>query len=220
VATVQVPWNPFDQHDPGPCIKVQIVNSPEVIEAGRAVGLEYPSPVTVTALLDTGASVTLISRRFADYCKLRQTNEGRDLRHRRHPPLRGACRVDQFPQHRSSGFRFNPNNFCAFRKRALLLLPDRKGHPAKLDNHLRRRRQAGNDQRARLNTGSGPRAAPRPGDRGTQSCYRVDARRDEGPAGCGGKPFPDNRNLGAVNGNPSFKIERVHLVISAALHRE
>jgi hypothetical protein len=39
-------------------------------------------------------------------------------------------------------------------------LPDRKGHPAKLDNHLRRRRQAGNDQRARLNTGSGPRAAP------------------------------------------------------------
>jgi hypothetical protein len=79
VATFKISWNPFDQDDPGPCIKVLIMNSPDVIKAGRAVGLEYPGPHSVTALLDTGASVTLISRQFADYCKLRQTNEGSEI---------------------------------------------------------------------------------------------------------------------------------------------
>jgi hypothetical protein len=31
------------------------------------------------ALLDTGASVTVISKKFADYCKLLQTNEGSEI---------------------------------------------------------------------------------------------------------------------------------------------
>jgi len=61
--------------DPGPCIDVRVENSREVIEAGRAFGLEYPEPVKMKALLDTGAGVTVISKTFAKYCKLMQTGE-------------------------------------------------------------------------------------------------------------------------------------------------
>jgi hypothetical protein len=79
MARAEIAWDPFDQNDPGPCIDVLIMNSPDVIEAGRSVGLEYPAPRPLRALLDTGASVTLISRKFADYCKLRQTNAGSEI---------------------------------------------------------------------------------------------------------------------------------------------
>jgi len=61
--------------DPGPCIDVIVMNSREVIEAGCTVGLEYPEPVKMKALLDTGASITVISKTFAKYCKLLQTGE-------------------------------------------------------------------------------------------------------------------------------------------------
>jgi predicted aspartyl protease len=69
-------WNPYGQGDPGPIIDVIVMNSSAVIEAGREIGLEYPPPVTMKALLDTGASVTVISKKFAEHCKLFQTNEG------------------------------------------------------------------------------------------------------------------------------------------------
>ena len=55
------------------------MNSRDVIQAGRAIGLEYPEPRPMRALLDTGASVTVISRVFADHCKLFQTNEGSEI---------------------------------------------------------------------------------------------------------------------------------------------
>ncbi len=79
MARVELNWDPFDQGDPGPCINVLITNSEDVIEAGHALGLEYPEPRQIRALLDTGASVTVISRVFADYCKLFQTNEGSEI---------------------------------------------------------------------------------------------------------------------------------------------
>lgn len=55
------------------------MNSRDVIEAGRVIGLEYPAPRQMRALLDTGASVTVISKVFANYCKLFQTNEGSEI---------------------------------------------------------------------------------------------------------------------------------------------
>lgn len=79
MARVQLNWDPFDQSDPGPCINVIVTNSRDVIRAGSAIGLEYPEPRRMRALLDTGASVTVISRVFADYCKLFQTNEGSEI---------------------------------------------------------------------------------------------------------------------------------------------
>jgi hypothetical protein len=51
------------------------MNSREVIEAGRTIGLEYPERVKMRALLDTGAAVTVISKTFAKHCKLLQTGE-------------------------------------------------------------------------------------------------------------------------------------------------
>ncbi len=79
MARVDLPWDPFDQTDPGPCIDVVVMNSRDVIEAGRVVGLEYPEPRRMRALLDTGASVTVISKVFANYCKLFQTSEGSEI---------------------------------------------------------------------------------------------------------------------------------------------
>jgi hypothetical protein len=61
--------------DPGPCIDVIVTNSRDVIEAGRTVGLEYPEPIKMKALLDTGASISVISKTFAKYCRLLQTGE-------------------------------------------------------------------------------------------------------------------------------------------------
>jgi hypothetical protein len=70
--TNEVRWG---ADDPGPCVDVIVANSRAVIEAGQAIGLEYPEPITMKALLDTGAAVTVISKTFAKYCKLLQTGE-------------------------------------------------------------------------------------------------------------------------------------------------
>ncbi|HEV2135815.1 MAG TPA: retroviral-like aspartic protease family protein [Terracidiphilus sp.] len=79
MARVNLHWDPSNPDDPGPCIDVIVSNSADVIEAGRAIGLEYPEPRKMTALLDTGASVTVISKVFANHCKLFQTNEGSEI---------------------------------------------------------------------------------------------------------------------------------------------
>ncbi|SRR6266446_2673536 len=79
MARVDLNWDPFDQTDPGPCINVTVTNSRDVIEAGRAVGFEYPEPRAMRALLDTGASITVISKVYANTCKLFQTNEGSEI---------------------------------------------------------------------------------------------------------------------------------------------
>jgi hypothetical protein len=79
MASLELNWNPFDPTDPGPCIDVTIKNSQDVIDAGMAIGLEYPAPRSIKALLDTGASITVINRVFANSCKLFQTNEGSEI---------------------------------------------------------------------------------------------------------------------------------------------
>ena len=79
MACVHLDWDPFERGDPGPCIDVIVTNSRDVIDAGRAIGLEYPAPIRMRALLDTGASVTVISKKFANYCKLFHTNEGSEI---------------------------------------------------------------------------------------------------------------------------------------------
>jgi hypothetical protein len=72
---VKIDWNPSDPNDPGPCIDVIVTNTADVIERGMPLGLEYPEPRKMRALLDTGAAVTIISKTFAKYCKLFQTGE-------------------------------------------------------------------------------------------------------------------------------------------------
>jgi hypothetical protein len=79
MARVELNWDPFDAADLGPCIWVTITNSRDVIQAGTALGLEYPAPRPIRALLDTGASVTVINRVLANSYKLFQTNEGSEI---------------------------------------------------------------------------------------------------------------------------------------------
>lgn len=64
----------------GPCLDVVIANPQGVIEAGASLGLEYPAPKPIKALIDTGAGVTVVSRTFARHCKLFQTYDGAVIR--------------------------------------------------------------------------------------------------------------------------------------------
>ncbi len=79
MARYEFGWDAYDPGDPGPCIDVIVMNSQDVIDKGRQAGLEFPDPLKVRALLDTGASVTVISKTFAKYCKLFQTQEGGEI---------------------------------------------------------------------------------------------------------------------------------------------
>jgi len=91
MAPFEVFWNPFDQADPGPCMKVVVTNTAETIEAGRLLGLEYPAPQAITALLDTGSPFTIVSRTFAKNWKLFQTNAGVPIR-----TMGGDCLCDEY----------------------------------------------------------------------------------------------------------------------------
>lgn len=80
MASIQLPWDPFSQLDPGPCIKVILANTDETIEAGRYIGLEYPVPHAITALLDTGSPFTIVNRVYAQNRKLALTGAGTEIR--------------------------------------------------------------------------------------------------------------------------------------------
>jgi hypothetical protein len=80
MATIPLPWDPFSQLDPGPCIKILLANTDETIEAGRALGLEYPTPLPITALLDTGSPFTIVNRVYAQNRKLTVTGAGTQIR--------------------------------------------------------------------------------------------------------------------------------------------
>jgi len=57
MACFELKWDPYSQDDPGPCIDVTVMNSQAEIEAGRALGLEYPEPRKMRALLVGGESL-------------------------------------------------------------------------------------------------------------------------------------------------------------------
>lgn len=148
MARVELIWNPFDQADPGPCIKVSVTNSRDVIEAGRAIGLEYPGPHPMMALLDTGASVTVISRVFANYCKLFQTSAGSEITAigATHRCAEHAGAIS-FPGTNLRPLDPHSHRFGRLRERATLRMFDWQRHPPKLGSHVRWEFQAGNDYR-------------------------------------------------------------------------
>jgi hypothetical protein len=80
MATVELTWNPSNPLDPGPCIQVTVRNSNEVIEVWKDLGLAIPKSITVKALLDTGAAVSVISNTLAQTCGLFPTSGGGKVR--------------------------------------------------------------------------------------------------------------------------------------------
>jgi len=69
----QLRWNPLDPGNPFVCMDVIVANSGAYIERQGEVGFEFRKPVTLKAMLDTGASFTVISKIWARNCKLFQT---------------------------------------------------------------------------------------------------------------------------------------------------
>ena len=61
----------------GPKIKVTIGNPKVALKAASAAGIELKKPITVTALIDTGASRTVINPQLAASCGLRETGQAR-----------------------------------------------------------------------------------------------------------------------------------------------
>ncbi|HUA99189.1 MAG TPA: hypothetical protein VMA34_12735 [Terracidiphilus sp.] len=88
---LKVFWDPFSSDDFGPLIKVIVMPPAVEMDAGRLVGLEYPRPVPIKALIDTGSPFTIVNRVVAKNFNLRQTNP--------HVPLRtlgGPCTGEEY----------------------------------------------------------------------------------------------------------------------------
>ena len=86
---MKIPWNPFEWDDPGPCIQVIIRHTED--ERLLGIGLDYPEPVAVTALLDTGAQSTVIHSTLAKSRKLTMTDTNLPAR-----GIGGQCFCDQY----------------------------------------------------------------------------------------------------------------------------
>lgn len=69
---MKFPSTPKSLLEQGPHIAVTVSATVWEVEEGRAVGLEYPT-LPVRALIDTGASLTVINPQIAATCKLKQT---------------------------------------------------------------------------------------------------------------------------------------------------
>jgi hypothetical protein len=106
-----VKWDPFDQTDPGPCIKIVVANTDDTIEAGSAIGLEFPAPQAITALLDTGSPFTIVSRTFARNRKLFLTNPATPIR-----TMGGDCMCEEY----SGSVSFPDSNLPSFETMRLL----------------------------------------------------------------------------------------------------
>ena len=73
MAIHQLSFNPLILQKHGPQIYIEISAPSDDIRDGRAVGLEYPHPFGIHAVIDTGASLTVVNPQVATTCKLRHT---------------------------------------------------------------------------------------------------------------------------------------------------
>jgi len=73
---VKLSWTPSTLFQQGPHIGILISATKFELKEGRAVGLEFQE-LSVRALIDTGASVTVVNPEVAATCKLRYTGKAR-----------------------------------------------------------------------------------------------------------------------------------------------
>jgi len=69
----RVTWDPLNPENPFACIDVIVMNSKAYIDRQGDLGFEFRKPIKMKAMLDTGASFTVISKTWARNCKLFQT---------------------------------------------------------------------------------------------------------------------------------------------------
>ena len=70
----RVRWDPLNPDNPFACIDVVVVNSEAYIDQQGELGFEFRKPIKMRAMLDTGASFTVISKTWARNCSLFQTS--------------------------------------------------------------------------------------------------------------------------------------------------
>lgn len=73
MASHQLSFNPIVLQRDGPCIRIEISAPSFEVNEGRLVGLEFPPPLDINAVIDTGASMTVVNPEVAATCKLRAT---------------------------------------------------------------------------------------------------------------------------------------------------
>lgn len=57
----------------GPLIRIAISAPQFEIAQGRRIGLDFPEPMTIGGLIDTGASLTVVNPQVAQRCRLSHT---------------------------------------------------------------------------------------------------------------------------------------------------
>jgi hypothetical protein len=94
---------PVLQRD-GPCIRIEISAPSFDLEEGLAVGLAFPAPFGINAVIDTGASLTVVNPEVAATCKLRATG---------FVTVASVEKFGKYPQH-AARFRFPGSNLREF----------------------------------------------------------------------------------------------------------
>ncbi|MFP5228043.1 MAG: hypothetical protein ACLGXA_10465 [Acidobacteriota bacterium] len=80
MARYEFGWDPENELSPRPCIDIELGNSRELVACEPDFGFDYPDPLKVKALLDTGASLTVISKTLAKSRKLFATGANTEVR--------------------------------------------------------------------------------------------------------------------------------------------
>ena len=73
MAIHQLSFSPATLQKDGPQIYIEVSALSDEIRDGTAVGLEYPRPFGIHAVIDTGASLTVVNPQVVTTCKLRWT---------------------------------------------------------------------------------------------------------------------------------------------------
>lgn len=71
--SVELSWKPEEFRRFGPTMRIAISNPTMELTEGEVVGLQFPEPLVIKALIDTGASVTVVNPEVAVNQKLRYT---------------------------------------------------------------------------------------------------------------------------------------------------
>ena len=74
---VTLSFTPSELLKTGAIIKVLIANPASEIDEATSLGLEFPAPRPINALIDTGAALTLINPQLAETYKLRYSGPAR-----------------------------------------------------------------------------------------------------------------------------------------------
>jgi len=73
VASHRLSFNPSILQKDGPRIFIEISAPSADIKEGSQLGLEFPRPLGITAIIDTAASLTVVNPEVVEQCKLRAT---------------------------------------------------------------------------------------------------------------------------------------------------